>query len=79
MEEENKITIGDAIQGLGGLTHPNEDNLHFEEDLAKDIDEKRELSEEDMKTIINKEKTAAKILKNFDSLNGIFKTWGIGY
>jgi uncharacterized coiled-coil protein SlyX len=49
------------------------------EDWINRLLEYTELSEEDMKNIINKEKTAAKILKNFDSLNGIFKTWGIGY
>ena len=54
---DDKITIGDAIQGLGGLTHPNEDNLHFEEDLANDIDENRELSEEDLKETTVEEQT----------------------
>lgn len=34
--EDNKITVDEAIE-------------NFEEDLAKDIDEHRELSEEDLK------------------------------
>ena len=36
MEE---IKIGDAIQGLGGLTHPNTDNLHFTEEDKVTVDE----------------------------------------
>ena len=45
---EEKIKVGDPIQGFGGFTHPNGDMLHSDVDLAPDIDNK-ELSEEDLK------------------------------
>lgn len=44
MEE---VKVGDPIQGLGGLTHPNGDMLHTDVDLAPDY--VPELTEEDLK------------------------------
>lgn len=55
------------------------DKIEQLEDWINRLLEYTELSEDDMKNIINKEKTTAKILKNFDSMAGIFKNLGISY
>ena len=74
LKEKDKV-----ICSLKEDLEKSDDKVSQLEDWINRLLEYTELSEEDMKNIINKEKTAAKILKNFDSLNGIFKTWGIGY
>lgn len=48
------------------------------EDWINRLLEYTELSEDDMKNIINKEKTAAKVLDHFNSMTSVFKSLGLG-
>jgi predicted RNase H-like nuclease (RuvC/YqgF family) len=74
LKEKDKI-----IYSLKDDLEEHKDKIIQLEDWINRLLEYTELSEEDMKNIINKEKTTADILNRFNSMTSIFKSYGLGW